>query len=85
MSSLEKLKILTELDNKGSIAKITTVRGEKFFCKLEDFAEDEEDLAYRVTTLDTPPRHFVLECDYIENIEEFKNSAQFEDSSAIPA
>lgn len=70
MTSLEKFKILTELDKRGSLARITTINGEKFLCKLEDFAEDEEDLAYRVTTVEISPRHFILECNYIESIEE---------------
>lgn len=85
MTSLEKCKFLMKLDKKKSLVKITSVRGEVYFCRLTGFAEDEEDWAYHIVTLESPPRHFILECNYIESIEEIKNFTQAENVEAVSA
>lgn len=72
MSSLEKFKLLLELDKRGAKVRIISVRGEEYICKLYCPAEGEEDLAYHVITLENPPRIFILECDYIDSIEELR-------------
>lgn len=85
MTSLEKCKFLMELDKKHSLVKITSVRGEVYFCKLRGFAEDEEDWAYHIVTLEDPPRFYTIECNYIESIEEIKNFSQTENVEAVSA
>lgn len=77
------MDILLELDKKRSLVKITSVRGEIFYCKLRCPAEDEEDWAYHIVTLEDPPRNFILECNYIESIEEIKNFSQIENVEAV--
>lgn len=72
MTSSEKFDLLMDLDKRGAKVKITTVRGEEILCKLRGMAEDEEDWAYGVITLDTPPKHCIIECNYIAGIEELK-------------
>ena len=74
MTSSEKFDILLNLDQKGSLVKIITFGGDEFLCRLEDFSEDEEDWAYQVVTLEDPPRHFILECNFIKSIEEIEMS-----------
>lgn len=74
MTSLEKLKMVMDLDERGGKAKITTVRGETYYCKPLHFAEDEEDFAYCFFTPDFPSQHFILECDFISAIEEISDS-----------
>ena len=85
MTSSEKMDILLELDKKKSLVKITSVRGEIYFCRLRCPAEDEEDWAYDIITLEDPPRNFILECNYIESIEEIKNFSQTENLQAVSA
>ena len=85
MTSSEKMDILLALDKKKSLVKITSVRGEVHFCRLTGFAEDEEDWAYHIITLEDPPRFYTIECNYIESIEEIKNFSQAENLQAISA
>ena len=73
MSSIDKMKLLMEFDRKGSKLKITSIRDEVFICRLHAPAEDEESWAYDIITLDNPPKHFVLECNYIKSIEEISD------------
>ena len=70
MSSIEKMKLLMEIQRRHANVKITTIRDEVYFCKLHSPAEDEEDWAYQIVTLDKPPKYFILECNYIKSIEE---------------
>ncbi len=70
MTSLEKFDVLMALDKKRSKVKITTINGEEYICKLCCFAEDEEDWAYDMITIDTPKKYLTLECNYIKTIEE---------------
>ena len=74
MTSLEKFKLMIELQLRHVNVKITSIRGDVYFCKLHSPAEDEEDLAYHVITLEDPPRHFILECNFIKSIEEIEMS-----------
>ena len=85
MTSSEKMDILLELDRKKSLVKITSVRGEIYFCRLRCPAEDEEDWAYDIITLEDPPRFYTIECNYIESIEEIKNFTQAENVEAVSA
>ena len=70
MTSLEKFNQLVEIDQKKGKAKITTVRGEVYYCKPLGFAEDEDDWAYDFFTPDYPTKYFVLDCNFINTIEE---------------
>lgn len=70
MTSSEKFDQIVDLDRRGAKAKITTVRGEVYCCKPLHFAEDEDDWAYNFMTPDYPTHCFILECNFIEQIEE---------------
>ena len=76
MTSLEKMKLLMEYQKKGAKLKITTIDGSVFNCKLYCPAEDEEDWAYDIITLEDPPRFYTLECNFIETIEEIGDSEE---------
>ena len=73
MSSSEKMDLLLNIYAKSNIAKITTVKGEEFYCRLRCPAEDEEDWAFHVIVLDSSHRHLTLECNYIKSIEEMES------------
>lgn len=70
MTSSEKIDVLLDLDSRNAKAKITTVRGDTYYCKPLHFAEDEDDWAYSFYTPDYPTKYFILECNFIERIEE---------------
>lgn len=70
MTSLEKFNWLIELEKKYAKIKITTVRGEIYYCKVDCPAEDEEDWAYIFISPDYPTKYFILECNFIDQIEE---------------
>ena len=74
MTSSEKFDILLDMDRRKAKAKITTVRGETYYCKPLHFAEDEDDWAYDFFTPDYPTHYFILECNYIERIEEITDA-----------
>ena len=76
MTSLEKMKLLMEYQKKGAKLKITTIDGSVFNCKLYCPAEDEEDWAYDIVTLDNPSRFYTLECNFIETIEEIADNGE---------
>lgn len=85
MTSLEKFKLMMNLQVRHVNVKITSVNDEVYFCKLHSPAEDEEDWAYHIVTLEDSPRHFILECNYIKSIEEIKNFSQIENVEAVSA
>lgn len=70
MTSIEKFNRLIELEVKDSKVKITTTRGDVYYCKLHCPAEDEEDWAYSFITPDYPTHHIILNCNFMEKIEE---------------
>ena len=70
MTSAEKFKQLLELDSKNAKVKITTVRGDIYHCMVDSPAEGEDDWAYHFISPDFPTKFFILECNFIENIEE---------------
>ncbi len=70
MTSAEKMDILLDLDKRDSKVKITTVHGDVYYCKLNNFAEDEEDWAYHFISPDYPTHYFIMECNFIANLEE---------------
>ena len=70
MTSIEKFKRLIELDDKNVKAKITTTAGEVYYCILDSPAEGEDDWAYHFISPDCPTHYFILECNFIEKIEE---------------
>ncbi len=76
MNSSDIFDILMEYDRKKTKLKIKTKDGEVYKCKLRCFAEDEEDWAYCIDTLENPSRGFVLECNFIETIEEIIDSEE---------
>ena len=76
MSSSDILDILMEYDKKKAKLKITTIDGSVFNCKLHCPAEDEEDWAYDIITLDNPSRFYTLECNFIETIEKIADSEE---------
>ena len=69
MTSAEKFDILLDLEASDTKAKITTVRGDVYRCKVDSPAEDEDDWAYHFITPDYPTKYFILECDFIARIE----------------
>ena len=76
MNSSDIFDILMEHDKKKNKLKIKTKDGKVYKCKLRCFAEDEEDWAYCIDTLENPSRGFVLECNFIDNIEEIGDSEE---------
>ena len=68
--SITLFKKLMYYDNQKSKLKIKTKDGKIYRCKLQSPAEGEEDLAYHIETLDDPPKYFILECNFIDAIEE---------------
>jgi len=70
MTSLEKMQTLIDIQKRGNIAKITMLDGDSILCKLHNPAEDEEDWAYDVVTIEANPKHYTLECGFIKSIEE---------------
>ncbi len=85
MTSSEKMDLLLDLQRRKKLVKIITIKGEEIFCKLHCPAEDEDDWAYDVITLESPSRYLTLECDYIKSIEEIKTSKPVENLEAISA
>ena len=69
MTSIEKFKLLIELDDADAKVKITTVCGDVYYCKLDSPAEGEDDWAYHFISPDYPTKYFILECNFIERIE----------------
>jgi hypothetical protein len=71
MTSLEKINLLIEIEERGNLARIITIEDENLLCKPICFAEDEEDWAYDVKVLNDPAcEYVVLEGCYIKSIEE---------------
>ena len=70
MTSIEKFNRLIELEVKDSRVKITTIRGDIYYCRLHCPAEDEDDFAYSFVTPDYPTHHIILNCNFISTIEE---------------
>lgn len=70
MTSIEKFNQLINLETKDNKVRITTVRGEVYYCKLHCPAEDEDDWAYSFVTPDYPTHHIILNCNFIKKIEE---------------
>lgn len=71
MTSLEKINILIEIQERGNLVRITTAHGKIWLCKLLGFAEDEADWAYDVKVLNDPTRdHVILEGNFIKSIKE---------------
>lgn len=70
MTSLEKFNWLIELETAKHKVKITTVRGETYYCKVDSPAEGEDDWAYHFISPDYPTKYFILECNFIDRIEE---------------
>ena len=73
MTSSEKFDLLLDLDKRKCKVKITTVRGDIYRCKLNNFAEDEDDWAYQFISPDFPTKYFIMECNFIERIEEISD------------
>ena len=73
MTSSEKMDILMRYDDNHTKLKITTLDGKSYQCMLEYFAEDEEDWAYDIKTLDDPPRYFTIECGFISSVKVLNN------------
>jgi len=70
MTDIEKFELLLELEDKASKAKITTTNGETYYCKIDNPAEGEDDWAYHFISPDFPTKYFILECNFIDKIEE---------------
>ena len=74
MTSIEKFKLLIKLDDAAAKVKITTIRGEVYYCKLDNPAEGEDDWAYHFISPDYPTKYFILECNFIERIEKITDA-----------
>ena len=74
MTSADKFDMLLGLDKRNKKAKITTVRGDVYHCQPLHFAEDEDDWAYDFFSPDYPTKYFILECSFIERIEEISDA-----------
>lgn len=69
--SLKKIKHLMEIQSRGNLVQVETVRGEVWLCEPLYFAQDEDDWAYDVKVLNDPAfEYVVLEGCYIKSIEE---------------
>lgn len=76
MTSLDKMKALLAIHKRGNDVRITTERGEVLSCELLSPAEDEDDWAFSVRTLATPPQYYILPCDFIKGIEEIPKESK---------
>lgn len=72
MTSLEKFNLLIEMETKECKVKVTTVRGDVYYCIVECPAEEEKDWAYHFISPDYPTKYFILSCNFIEKIEEVR-------------
>lgn len=70
MTSDEKFKYLLALNDKASKIKVTTANGATYYCVIDSPAEGEDEWAYHFISPDYPTKYFILECEFIENIEE---------------
>ena len=71
MTSLEKINMLIEIQDRGHLARIITIEDESLLCKPIRFAEDEDDWAYDVKVLNDPAfEYVVLEGNFIKSITE---------------
>ena len=70
MTSLEKFNRLIRIEVQDTKVKIITVLGDVYYCKLLCSAEDEADWAYCFFTPDYPTHYFILECNFMAEIEE---------------
>ena len=70
MTSIEKFNKLIQLEVQEAKVKITTINGDVYYCKLQCPAEDEADWAYSFFTPDYSTHHFIMECNFIAQIEE---------------
>jgi len=71
MTSLEKINMLIEIEERGNLARIITIEDESLLCKPIRFAEDEDDWAYDVKVLNDPAfEYVVLEGNFIKSITE---------------
>ena len=70
MTSVEKMKMLIDIQRRGNLAKIRTLDGDTVLYKLCSPAEDEDDWAYDVITVGNKSEHYTIECDFISSIEE---------------
>ena len=73
MTSLEKFNRLIEIECGTGKAKITTVRGDTYYCRVHCPAESEDDWAYQFISPDFPTKYFIMECNFIERIEEISD------------
>ena len=78
MTSAEKMKMLIDIQERGNLVKITTLDGDSILCRLHNPAEDEEDWAYDVVTIESNPKHYTLDCEFIKSIEEIDVSVHDE-------
>ncbi len=70
MKSIDKFNWLLELESKERKIQITTIQGNKYYCKPHSPAEDEDDWAYVFYTPDYPSHYFILNCNFISEISE---------------
>ena len=71
MTSLEKINMLIEIQDRGHLARIITIEDESLLCKPICFAEDEADWAYDVKVLnDSAFEYVILEGNFIRSIKE---------------
>ena len=49
---------------------MTTANGATYYCVIDSPAEGEDEWAYHFISPDYPTKYFILECEFIENIEE---------------
>ena len=74
MTSIEKFNVIVDIGIRNAKVKISTIDGGVYYCKPLHFAEDEDDWAYSFFTPDYPTHYFILECNFITEIEEISEA-----------
>lgn len=73
MTESEKFNLLVNFQCGKAKARITTIRGDVYHCRLLGQCEDTDDWAYEFYSPDYPTKFFALNCDFIESIKEISD------------
>ena len=73
MTESEKFNLLVKFQCGNAKAKITTIHGDVYRCKLLGQCEDSDEWAYEFYSPDYPTKFFAYDCACIERIEKLSD------------
>ena len=73
MTDLENFNKLIELEKSRSKIKLITKQGDVYYCEIHCPSEGDDELAYIFVSPDYPTKYFILDCDFIDTIEEIND------------